>query len=151
MRPGGRACPPGAPGDGRSRARALRAPPFGAGRSPDRRRKPTALRRPPKSIVSWDPPLRSFTRRGYPDAWVLVPPVEIARLTAPKAVVGVHVLLGLGEPDLRLRSDVPVLFGPVDRLLDSGLLLGLEERMVLERIAGLVALERHRPLQGPVA
>src|SRR3954447_17916388 len=44
------------------------------------------------------------------------------------------------EGDRRLRRDGRL--GAVHRVLDAGLLLGLEQRMVLERVLVLVTIER---------
>src|SRR5205085_9873799 len=76
----------------------------------------------------------------------LVAPVEVAR-ASPEAVVGFHgggllviILAGPLEGDGRLRRDGRL--GAVHRVLDAGLLLGLEQRVVVERILVLVAVER---------
>src|SRR5437764_9246901 len=76
----------------------------------------------------------------------LVAPVEVAR-AGPEAVVGFHgrrllhvVFAGPLEGDRRLRRDGRL--GAVHRVLDAGLLLGLEQRVVVERIIVLVAIER---------
>src|ERR671937_210144 len=76
---------------------------------------------------------------------LLVAPVEVAR-TAPKAFFLLREVL-LCRPGERnaLRRDGGLL--AVHRLLDAGLLLGLEERMVLERILGLVSIERQVALE----
>src|SRR5205085_11799888 len=76
----------------------------------------------------------------------LVAPVEVAR-ASPEAVVGFHgggllviILAGPLEGDGRLRRDGRL--RAVHRVLDAGLLLGLEQRVVVERILVLVAVER---------
>src|SRR4249919_2893429 len=70
-----------------------------------------------------------------------VAPVEVARLR-PEPLLLRRVLLG--RPRVRHRGfvyrDGRLL--TVHRLLDTGLLLGLEQRMVLERVLALVLLER---------
>src|SRR5947208_7405119 len=80
----------------------------------------------------------------------LIAPVEIAR-ASPEAVAvvgfgfhgsGLLVIFFAGplEGDGRLRRDGRL--GAVHRVLDAGLLLGLEHRVVVERILVLVAVER---------
>src|SRR5437763_5429968 len=76
----------------------------------------------------------------------LVAPVEVAR-AGPEAVVSFHgcrllhvVFAGPLEGDRRLRRDGRL--RAVHRVLDAGLLLGLEQRVVVERIIVLVAIER---------
>src|SRR2546423_931828 len=78
----------------------------------------------------------------------LVAPVEVAR-ASPEAVVtfdssGLRLLVvffaGPFEGDRRLRRDGRL--GAVHRVLDAGLLLGLEQRVIVERILVLVAVER---------
>src|SRR3990172_2762381 len=91
----------------------------------------------------------------------LVAPVEVARL-APEtlALFGLGLGLGLGHRGRR----VGLLAGPghgrglerdgglaVHRLLEPGLLLGLDQRVVLERILGLVVVERHVAVEVGVA
>src|SRR4051812_12532100 len=79
----------------------------------------------------------------------LVSPIEVAGLATPQAVFEVcvrrrhcgvfHSRGLLAGP--RVRRDDRL--GPVDRLLEPRLLLGLEERMVLEGILGLVDRQGH--------
>src|SRR4029079_4295952 len=76
----------------------------------------------------------------------LVAPVEVAR-ASPEALVrfprdGLLVIVFAGplEGNGRLRRDGRL--GAVHRVLDASLLLGLEQRVVVERILVLVALER---------
>src|SRR6266540_1557521 len=79
----------------------------------------------------------------------LVAPVEVAA-AAPETLFGVRacmlrgVLAGPGENG-RLGRDSGLL--AVHRLLQPGLLLGLEERMVVEGVVALVLRERHRLLE----
>src|SRR4051794_4259033 len=78
----------------------------------------------------------------------LVAPVEVAR-ASPEAIVtfdssGLRLLVvffaGPFEGDRRLRRDGRLC--AVHRVLDAGLLLGLEQRVIVERILVLVAVER---------
>src|SRR5262249_32155267 len=73
----------------------------------------------------------------------LIAPVEVAR-ARPEAVVRLNrlvvVLPGPLEGDRGLRRDGRL--GAVHRVLDAGLLLGLEKRMVVERILVHVVLDR---------
>src|SRR5690349_10786561 len=85
-----------------------------------------------------------------PRALGLVAPVEVAR-AAPEARVFElrNVMLGgllTGPRENRLRDGEGRL-DAVHRLLDTSLLLGLEERMVVERVRVLVPLERHLVLE----
>src|SRR5262249_11699607 len=86
---------------------------------------------------------QAFSAENPQDFSRLVAPVEVAR-TGPEAVVRldrlVVVFTGPLEGDRRLRGDGRL--GAVHRVLDAGLLLGLEQRMVVERILVHVALER---------
>src|SRR5262249_19393162 len=75
----------------------------------------------------------------------LIAPVEVAR-ASPEGVVGfdggrlvVDVFAGPLEGNGRLRRDGRL--GAVHRVLDAGLLLGLEEWVVVERIVVLVTVE----------
>src|SRR5438093_6748895 len=99
----------------------------------------------------------SLLGRGAGTTWIhgksagfswLVAPVEVAR-ASPEAIVafGFHgsrllrvVFAGPLEGDRRLRRDGRL--RAVHRVLDAGLLLGLEQRVVVERILVLVAVER---------
>src|SRR6266498_4406261 len=77
----------------------------------------------------------------------LIAPVEVAR-APPEAVVDVRNLkILLARPGMRRSGHSDCGLGPVHRLLETSLLLGLEERVVIERIVGLVALERHLTLE----
>src|SRR5207245_439201 len=86
----------------------------------------------------------------------LVAPVEVARaapepvvLELRSAVLG-GVLAGPREDRLRRVGD-DVRLHAVHGLLDASLLLGLEKRMVVERILDLVLVDRHRGLELLVA
>src|SRR5581483_9828737 len=88
----------------------------------------------------------------------LVAPVEVACAIDRPESVGLRVVdLGCGRvlrgllagPGQRLVGDEGGL--PVHRLLEPGLLLGLEQRMVLERIVRLVVLDRHVAVERGVA
>src|SRR5206468_10010115 len=75
-----------------------------------------------------------------------IAPVEVPR-ASPESVVGFHgsglLVIFFARPlegDGRLRRDGRL--GAVHRVLDAGLLLGLEQRVVVERILVLVAVER---------
>src|SRR6266540_2149159 len=77
----------------------------------------------------------------------LIAPVEVARLATPEAV------LEVGARRSRVLDRRSLLAGPrtgwadgrlaVHGLFETCLLLGLEERMVLERVFGLVDVQRH--------
>ena len=97
----------------------------------------------------------------------VVAPVEVARARpeASSEALAVGVLFSCGFVDRGsslervLRGGRPVergrlvhdRLGAVHRVLDPGLLLGLEERVVLERVVGHVPLERHLVLERRVA
>src|SRR3954454_14973226 len=72
-------------------------------------------------------------------AAALVAPVEVARLAPEAFLLGLRLV---GRPGERgaLLGDCRLL--AVHRLLDAGLLLGLEERVVLEGVLGLVTVDR---------
>src|SRR5919197_3575079 len=85
-----------------------------------------------------------------PQAVPLVAPVEVAG-AAPETRVELGVVdVVVGRPGERsrdgVRGHVAVLHA-VHRLLEARLLFGLEQRMVLEWILGLVAPERHGRLE----
>src|SRR4051812_23763841 len=80
----------------------------------------------------------------------LVPPVEVPG-AAPEALVAVggrldavRVCVHRDEVLLGVVGDG---HGSVERVLDARLLLGLEQRVVLEGISALVAIDRHVPLE----
>src|SRR4051794_19813466 len=77
-----------------------------------------------------------------------VAPVEVAR-AAPQALVcaGDRVERVLTRPGMRHLGDLDGRFGSVHRLLETSLLLGLEERVIVERILRLVARDRHVVLE----
>src|SRR2546421_3165355 len=83
----------------------------------------------------------------------LVAPVEVARTAPEPGVVLRRRLLVdlLAGPRRRHRAGDGCRHRAVERVLDPGLLLGLEERMVVERVRDLVAAERHRVLEPGVA
>src|SRR5215468_4603358 len=81
----------------------------------------------------------------------LVAPVEIAALAPEAFLVGVGHDIGgcvFARPGEHLGYDR---LGAVHRLLEAGLLLGLEERVIVERIRRLVMGQRHRRLEAGVA
>src|SRR5207247_10128287 len=78
-------------------------------------------------------------------ARLLIAPVEVPR-ASPESVMGFHrsglLVIFFARPlegDGRLRRDGRL--GAVHRVLDAGLLLGLEQRVVVDRILVLVAVE----------
>src|SRR3954452_15276908 len=87
----------------------------------------------------------------------LIPPVEVAReIDLPETgildLACGRVLRGLftgpGKRCDRLgRVRDEIRLDAVHRLFDSSLLLGLEQRMVLEWIVGLVSVDRHLPIE----
>jgi hypothetical protein len=79
----------------------------------------------------------------------VVAPVEVAR-AAPKAFVGLErgVLGGIDQRQLGDRGRNGEL--AVHGLLETGLLLRLEERVVVERVLGHVLPQRHVALEGGV-
>src|SRR6185295_4341043 len=86
----------------------------------------------------------------------LVAPVEVARAT-PETGVALgdrlrdKLLARPGERADALQLGREFGFGAVHRLLEAGLLLRLEERMVVERVLGLVTVNRHCTLKLGIA
>src|SRR5882724_175926 len=98
------------------------------------------------SSFSEGPTLRRRDRTNEP----LVAPVEVAA-AAPEAFLGIRAggLLGrlLAGPREHRRLGSDNRFLAVHGLFEACLLLGLEQRVIVERIRGLVVTERHRLLE----
>jgi len=88
---------------------------------------------------------KAISRRRPGRRATSVAPVEVARLAPEPGFLRHRLLGGPGVLFQGLRSDRPLL--AVHRLLEPRLLLGLEERMILERILVLVPIERYLGLE----
>src|SRR4051794_15247233 len=87
---------------------------------------------------------RARRRARAAAAAALVAPVEVARLAPEAFLLGLR-LVSRPRERSALLGDARLL--AVHRLLDPSLLLRLEERVVLERVVGLVAVDRELTLE----